>query len=151
MLSNKRAAEKAKLKTTKDAVDEPSSALALKKLLNLASYTGRDKFRTDCHDEIHEHSKTLPGSINAGGKFRKAEALLWAKEDHASWEAAVRAAEENVDYQESVPLRRISGTATNNACLGVRNWWPMASGTWSTPSTTPASSALSWRLCSWDG
>jgi hypothetical protein len=37
--------------------------------------------------------------MNAGGKFRKAEALLWAQEDQASWEAAVKA-EENVDWAE---------------------------------------------------
>ncbi|KAJ7018402.1 hypothetical protein C8F04DRAFT_1199034, partial [Mycena alexandri] len=43
-----------------------------RELLRICAYTGRDKFRDECHDAIHEFSKTLSGS-NAGGKFRKAE------------------------------------------------------------------------------
>lgn len=68
------------------------------KLFGLAAYTGRDKFREDRHDDIYELSKTLPGE-NAGGKFRKAEAMLWAEEDQAQWEAAV-ADEDGVDWVE---------------------------------------------------
>jgi hypothetical protein len=73
--------------------------LALAKLFGLGAYTGRDKFREDRHEEIDEYSKSLPGAINAGGKFRKAEALLWAKEDQASWNAAA-ATDEDVDWKE---------------------------------------------------
>ncbi|KAJ6470690.1 hypothetical protein DFH09DRAFT_1110790 [Mycena vulgaris] len=75
----------------------------LAKLLGLAAYTGRDKFRDDRHDEIHEYSKTLKGTSNAGGKFRKAEAEMWAKENQASWEDAA-AADEDVDWVERQKL-----------------------------------------------
>jgi hypothetical protein len=100
VISNKRSAGKSKLKTKMDDTDDripeaPASVLA--KLLGLGAYTGRDKFRDDRHDEIHEYSKTLKGTMNAGGKFRRAEKLLWAKEDQVSWEAAV-ASDENVDW-----------------------------------------------------
>lgn len=74
-------------------------ALALSKLFGLSAYTGRDKFREERHDEINEYSQTLSGSMNAGGKFRKAEAQLWAEEDHASWEAAAND-EEDVNWKE---------------------------------------------------
>ncbi|KAJ6582151.1 hypothetical protein B0H19DRAFT_1370271 [Mycena capillaripes] len=105
VISNKRTAEnnKRRVKGSKkddaeESNSEPSAPSAMVKLLNLATYTGRDKFREDRHDEIHEYSKTLPGAINAGGKFRKAESLLWAKEDQASWEAAA-SSEEGVDWE----------------------------------------------------
>ncbi|KAJ7430065.1 hypothetical protein B0H11DRAFT_1943751 [Mycena galericulata] len=110
VISNKRADAKRKLKTNKnDGAEEEStpaaaaSAAALAKVIGLNVYTGRDKFRDDRHDDIHEYSKTLPGAMNAGGKFRKAEALLWAKEDQASWEAAA-AADEDVDWVERQKL-----------------------------------------------
>ncbi|KAJ7725413.1 hypothetical protein DFH07DRAFT_970850, partial [Mycena maculata] len=72
-------------------------------LLGLIVDTGRDKFREDRHDEIHEYSKTLPATINAGGRFRKAEAELWAKEDQAAWDAAA-ASNEDVDWAERQKL-----------------------------------------------
>ncbi|KAJ7732903.1 hypothetical protein DFH07DRAFT_780748 [Mycena maculata] len=99
VISNKRADAKRKLKMTKNDAGEESTpaAAALAKVIGLNVYSGRDKFRDDRHDDIHEYSKTLPGSMNAGGKFRKAEALLWAKEDQASWEAAA-VADEDVDW-----------------------------------------------------
>lgn len=75
----------------------------LAKLLGLTAYTGRDKFLEERHDAISEYSKSLPGSINEGGKFRHAEALLWAKEDQASW-AKAAAAEDDVDCTEYVSL-----------------------------------------------
>ncbi|KAJ7450133.1 hypothetical protein FB451DRAFT_1186906 [Mycena latifolia] len=106
VISNKRTAEKTKRKTkTKDYDEEESIAEtpAMSKLLGLTAYTGRDKFRKDCHDKIHEYSKTLPGTINVGGKFQKAEALLWAQEDHAAWEAAATA-DEDVDWVECQKL-----------------------------------------------
>ncbi|KAJ7700308.1 hypothetical protein B0H14DRAFT_2648794 [Mycena olivaceomarginata] len=109
VISNKRSADsrKHKGKDTKAATSSHATtpadksageASALSKLLGLAAYTGRDKFRDDCHDVIYELSTTLPGE-NAGGKFRKAEGILWAKEDQASWEEAA-AVEENIDWAE---------------------------------------------------
>ncbi|KAJ7771908.1 hypothetical protein B0H14DRAFT_2632378 [Mycena olivaceomarginata] len=83
---------------TTPADKSAGEASALSKLLGLAAYTGRDKFRDDRHDVIYELSTTLPGE-NAGGKFRKAEGILWAKEDQASWEEAA-AVEENIDWAE---------------------------------------------------
>ncbi|KAJ7450919.1 hypothetical protein B0H11DRAFT_1927954 [Mycena galericulata] len=119
VISNKRTAEGNKrkkimkdAKTTdakdaKDAQDDSEEsvpqALALSKLLGLVADTGRDKFREDRHDEIHEYSKTLPATINAGGRFRKAEAELWAKQDQAAWEA-VAASNEDVDWAERQKL-----------------------------------------------
>ncbi|KAJ7075959.1 hypothetical protein B0H15DRAFT_805905 [Mycena belliarum] len=109
VISNKRTAETNKLKANKknskatDTVDPKAEATAMVKLLGLASYTGRDKFAEDRHDEIHEFSKTLSGDSNAGGKFRKAEALLWDKEDKAVWEAAA-ALDEDVDWTERQKL-----------------------------------------------
>ncbi|KAJ7782180.1 hypothetical protein B0H14DRAFT_2630825 [Mycena olivaceomarginata] len=109
VISNKRSADSRKRKG-KDAKAATSShattpadksageASALSKLLGLAAYTGRDKFRDDRHDVIYELSTTLPGE-NAGGKFRKAEGILWAEEDQASWEEAA-AVEENIDWVE---------------------------------------------------
>ncbi|KAJ7019264.1 hypothetical protein C8F04DRAFT_1197913 [Mycena alexandri] len=76
----------------------PGSARAAEKLLRICAYTGRDKFRDECHDAIHEFSKTLSGS-NAGGKFRKAERELWAKTDQRHWEEAA-GNEQDVDWEE---------------------------------------------------
>ncbi|KAJ7710761.1 hypothetical protein B0H17DRAFT_1190456 [Mycena rosella] len=77
VISNKRTAENAKRKTKQDNAQQSiSEPAALSKLLGLAAYTGHDKFLEDRHDDIQEHSKTLPGAMNAGGKFRKAESLL---------------------------------------------------------------------------
>ncbi|KAJ6528325.1 hypothetical protein DFH09DRAFT_1327727 [Mycena vulgaris] len=110
VISNKRTAERTKRKARNN--DAPNHAdtgesiresPALAKLLGLAAYTGRDKFRDDRHDEIHEYSKTLKGTSNAGGKFRKAEAEMWAKENQASWEDAA-AADEDVDWVERQKL-----------------------------------------------
>ncbi|KAJ7106452.1 hypothetical protein C8R43DRAFT_1140573 [Mycena crocata] len=109
VISNKRTAETNKLKASKknsnttDAVHPKAEATAMVKLLGLASYTGRDKFAEDRHDKIHEFSKALPGDSNAGGKFRKAEALLWEKENKALWEAAA-ALDEDVDWVERQKL-----------------------------------------------
>ncbi|KAJ7216286.1 hypothetical protein B0H12DRAFT_1241859 [Mycena haematopus] len=100
VISNKRTAERLKQRHTplddNDAASPDASGAILSKLLGLAAYSGRDKFRDNRHDEIHALSKTFSGG-NAGGNFRKAEAILWAKEDQASWEAAVMC-EENVDW-----------------------------------------------------
>ncbi|KAJ7648240.1 hypothetical protein DFH06DRAFT_1476309 [Mycena polygramma] len=102
VLSNKRTAEKSKNKKHTPAEPAPP-APNLSKLFGLVAYTGRDKFREDNHDKINEYAKTLPGSANPGGKFRKAEALLWADEDQASWEAAA-AGDEDVDWTERQQL-----------------------------------------------
>ncbi|KAJ7632057.1 hypothetical protein B0H17DRAFT_1150005 [Mycena rosella] len=116
VISNKRSAAKRKTKAdkTKTKADDaregdtgeqdtgesaPAESRGWSKLLGLAAYSGRDKFSDDRHDTIHEYSKTLPGPVNAGGKFRMAERLLWEKEDQAAWEAAA-AADENVDWVE---------------------------------------------------
>ncbi|KAJ7739012.1 hypothetical protein B0H16DRAFT_1759458 [Mycena metata] len=74
----------------------PTTVLA--KLMGLATYTARNKFRDERHAEIHEYSLTLAGA-NAGGNFRKAEALMWAKEDQAFWADVVAAEEEDVDWE----------------------------------------------------
>ncbi|KAJ7021329.1 hypothetical protein C8F04DRAFT_1195574 [Mycena alexandri] len=109
VISNKRNTENAKRKTEDhDAASTPTStptaeAAALLKLLGLVNSTGRDKFRVDRHDDIQEYSKTLPDAMNAGGKFRKAEALLWAKENQGPWEAAA-ASREDVDWEECQKL-----------------------------------------------
>lgn len=73
-------------------------APALAKLLGITAYSGRDKFRDECHDQIEQYSKTLSGG-NASGKFRAAEAELWAKEDQPSWNAAA-AVQKDVDWNE---------------------------------------------------
>ncbi|KAJ7718420.1 hypothetical protein DFH07DRAFT_784953 [Mycena maculata] len=107
VISNKRtAAANVRRKLNKDNTSESiSDAAALGKLFNIAAYTGRDKFRDEHHDEINEYAKTLTGTINAGGKFRKAEALLWAEEDHATWDAAAEATDDVnwVERQKLVP------------------------------------------------
>ncbi|KAF8197341.1 hypothetical protein K438DRAFT_2119953 [Mycena galopus ATCC 62051] len=102
VISNKRSASKNKQKATNG--DSPPArsapdAAALTTLMGITSYTCRDKFRDDRHDAIEEYSLTLTGDVNAGAKFRQAEALLWAQEDQASWEAAA-AADEGVDWHE---------------------------------------------------
>ena len=74
-------------------------APALAKLVGLITYTGRDKFSDDRHDTIYEFSKSLPGTMNAGAKFRMAEHILWGQEDQRSWEAAA-ASDEEVDWVE---------------------------------------------------
>ncbi|KAJ7824339.1 hypothetical protein B0H13DRAFT_337619 [Mycena leptocephala] len=105
VISNKRTAQKGKIniKTKQEGGESTPEAPALAKLFGLTASTGRDKFRLDRHDDIHEYSKTLTGAMNAGGKFRHAEALMWAKEDQASWEAAATA-EEDVDWVERQQL-----------------------------------------------
>ncbi|KAJ7101822.1 hypothetical protein C8R43DRAFT_1141169 [Mycena crocata] len=108
VMSNKRGAESAKLKMKMKSENSENEgpvadAPALSKLVGLTVYSGRDKFREDRHEEIYTHSKTLTGESNAGGKFRQAEAELWAKEDQASWEAAA-AINEDVDWEERQQL-----------------------------------------------
>ncbi|KAJ7669674.1 hypothetical protein B0H17DRAFT_1209635 [Mycena rosella] len=109
VISNKRSADSRRRKAKQDdaggsthAGGSTPEAPALSKLLGLAAYTGRDKFRDDRHNVIYELSTTLPGA-NAGGKFRKAEGLLWAKEDQVSWEAAA-AVVEDIDWAERQKL-----------------------------------------------
>ncbi|KAJ7798829.1 hypothetical protein B0H13DRAFT_2391419 [Mycena leptocephala] len=99
VISNKRAAENAKRKTKNDDTQPIAEAPALSKLLGIVASGGRDKFRKDRHDAIEEHSKTLRDPINAGGKFRKAEAIMWAEEDQASWDAAA-VSDEDIDWEE---------------------------------------------------
>ncbi|KAJ7258345.1 hypothetical protein C8J57DRAFT_1234523 [Mycena rebaudengoi] len=106
VISNKRSAEMAKLKSKNDndlAEAEAATPQLLSKLLGLATYTGRDKFRGDRHDEILAHSKTLPGTSNAGSMFRKAEGVLWAAEPQDTWEAAANS-NEGVDWVERQAL-----------------------------------------------
>ncbi|KAJ7729339.1 hypothetical protein B0H16DRAFT_1734278 [Mycena metata] len=106
VISNKRSAEMAKLKSKNDddqAEAEAATPQLLSKLLGLATYTGRDKFRADRHDEILAHSKTLPGTSNAGSMFRKAEGVLWAAEPQAAWEAAANS-NEGVNWAERQAL-----------------------------------------------
>ncbi|KAJ7651892.1 hypothetical protein B0H17DRAFT_1215106 [Mycena rosella] len=109
VISNKQSADKRKAKQDGKAkqVDaggsthasaSTSEGSALSKLLGLATQTGRDKFRFERREEINALAKTLTGE-NAGGKSRKAEALLWAKEDQASWGAAA-ASKEGIDWGE---------------------------------------------------
>ncbi|KAJ7500576.1 hypothetical protein B0H11DRAFT_1909002 [Mycena galericulata] len=102
VISNRRTDTKRKSKPTAETDDSVPQvpAITLSKLFGLAAYSGRDKFRDDRHDEIGAYAKTLPGSSNAGAKFRKAEGILWEKEDHASWAAAAAANDEDVDWVE---------------------------------------------------
>ncbi|KAJ7812258.1 hypothetical protein B0H14DRAFT_2605892 [Mycena olivaceomarginata] len=81
VMTNKRTAAKTRKPTKTDNADSVAvvPALAMAKVFGLASYTGRDKFRGERHDEINAHSRTLLGPGNAGGKFRKAEAELRQK------------------------------------------------------------------------
>ncbi|KAJ7831038.1 hypothetical protein B0H13DRAFT_1915657 [Mycena leptocephala] len=92
VISNKRTAENNKRKTKNDGTSPIAETIAetaaLSKLLGLVASSGRDQFRQDRYDDILEYSKTLTDAINAGSKFRKAEGLMWAEEDQASWEAA---------------------------------------------------------------
>ncbi|KAJ7913991.1 hypothetical protein B0H13DRAFT_2325839 [Mycena leptocephala] len=91
VISNKRAAENLKRKTKTKNNDTDTTPIAeapaLSKLLGLIA------------DDIEEYSKTLTDAINAGAKFRKAEAIMWAEEDQASWEAAA-ASDEDVDWED---------------------------------------------------
>lgn len=102
----------------------PGSARAAEKLLRICAYTGRDKFRDECHDAIHEFSKTLSGS-NAGGKFRKAERELWAKTDQRHWEDAA-GNEQDVDWEEYVvSLRCIVSTRLTDHVPRRQNLIPL--------------------------
>ncbi|KAJ7847134.1 hypothetical protein B0H14DRAFT_3453984 [Mycena olivaceomarginata] len=105
VITNKRTAVKTRKPTKTDNADSVAvvPALAMAKVFGLASYTGRDQFRGERHDEINAHSRTLLGPGNAGGKFRKAEAELWANEDQAKWESAAEA-DEDVDWEERQKL-----------------------------------------------
>ncbi|KAJ6576930.1 hypothetical protein DFH09DRAFT_1077885 [Mycena vulgaris] len=105
VLTNKRTADKKRKVTKTDNTELVAvvPALAMAKVFGLASSTGHDKFRQERHDEINAHSKTLPGVTNPGGKFRKAEAQLWANEDQAKWESAAEA-DEDVDWEERQKL-----------------------------------------------
>ncbi|KAJ7118163.1 hypothetical protein C8R44DRAFT_878793 [Mycena epipterygia] len=115
VVSNKRGVQRLKLKTSapvqhqsrepREEDDDHTpvrEAPALAKLLGITTYSGHDKFRDECHGQIQEHSKTLTGA-NAGGKFRAAEAELWAKEDQPAWNAAA-AVQTNVDWNERQKL-----------------------------------------------
>ncbi|KAJ6460024.1 hypothetical protein DFH09DRAFT_1114969 [Mycena vulgaris] len=82
VLSNKRYAGKHQQDDTvvdEKATPDPSAA-AMMKLIGIACATGRDKFRDDREDEINDLAKTLTGG-NAGGKFRKAKAVLWQRQE----------------------------------------------------------------------
>lgn len=71
------------------------------KVFGIVATTGRDAFREDRRDDINECAKTLPGDINAGGKSRQAEALLWKNEDPELWAAAASAASnEGVNWKQ---------------------------------------------------
>ncbi|KAJ6599920.1 hypothetical protein DFH09DRAFT_1070607 [Mycena vulgaris] len=87
---NKRTADKRKTEVSKKETTHAEESIgersALSKLIGLANYTGRDKFRDEHHDDILEYSRTLD-SGNPGSKFRKAENLMWTEEDQASWQA----------------------------------------------------------------
>ncbi|KAF8147035.1 hypothetical protein K438DRAFT_1780354 [Mycena galopus ATCC 62051] len=102
VISNKQTAENSKLKHKNDD-NRKAEAPAMAKLLGLATYTGRDKFRDDHRDLILEHAKALPSTINTGSKFRKAGGMLWAQEDQAAWDIAA-ATEEGVDWKERQTL-----------------------------------------------
>ncbi|KAJ7278729.1 hypothetical protein C8J57DRAFT_1221564 [Mycena rebaudengoi] len=56
-----------------------------------------------CHNEILAHSKTLPGTSNAGSMFWKAEGVLWVAEPQDTWEAAANSVDW-VERQALVPL-----------------------------------------------
>ncbi|KAJ7861143.1 hypothetical protein B0H14DRAFT_3863587 [Mycena olivaceomarginata] len=83
VISNKRTAENSKLKHKNDD-DRETEAPAMEKLLGLATYTGRDKFRDEHRDLILEHAKTLPGTMS-------------------TWDTAA-ATEEGVDWKERQTL-----------------------------------------------
>ncbi|KAJ7023083.1 hypothetical protein C8F04DRAFT_1193744 [Mycena alexandri] len=101
VLTNKRSADKNKKRDNVKAenADVAVPALALAKVFGLATHNGRDKFRQERRDEIRELSKKLPGTFNAGGKSRRAEAELWVDKDREEWEAAA-AANEGVNWVE---------------------------------------------------
>ncbi|KAJ7278015.1 hypothetical protein C8J57DRAFT_1222786 [Mycena rebaudengoi] len=88
VISNKCVAEQAKCKAKASNLDTAGStaeAPAFAKLVGLTAYTGCDKFSKDRHNKIQQYTASLSGKINAGGKFCKAEALLWSREDKLSW------------------------------------------------------------------
>ncbi|KAJ6537828.1 hypothetical protein B0H19DRAFT_1078946 [Mycena capillaripes] len=107
------AANKAKGMQDHDATDDDATstststpeATALARLVGIVAVSGCNKFRKACRDKIWEFSKTLPNNMNAGGKFRKAESILWAKEDQGKWEAAAKVDDGNADWVgiEAVP------------------------------------------------
>ncbi|KAJ7036996.1 hypothetical protein C8F04DRAFT_1181012 [Mycena alexandri] len=99
VISNKRTAAGDKAKKDIGGEDE---APALQKLLGLAKFTGRDKFRGDRHEEILDLAHSLPG-VNIGGNFRRAEGILFAKEDKAVWDTTA-ASEEGVNWKERQSL-----------------------------------------------
>ncbi|KAJ7055507.1 hypothetical protein C8F01DRAFT_1258385 [Mycena amicta] len=104
VISNKHTAQRsAKSKTERAPATSDVDATALTQLTGLAAMTGRDKFRADCHNEILERVQTLDGDSNVGGKFRKAEAQMWAEENHNHWEEEA-ALEEDVDWEERQQL-----------------------------------------------
>nr|GAT42650.1 acid protease [Mycena chlorophos] len=72
---------------------------ALSSLFGIASFSGRDQFRQDHHDAILEHSKKVEGTMNAGAKFRVAEAELWKREDPEHWEKLANQTK-GVDWNE---------------------------------------------------
>ncbi|KAJ7022274.1 hypothetical protein C8F04DRAFT_1194675 [Mycena alexandri] len=84
--------------TSAEKTDVVAPALALAKVFGIATQNGRDKFREEHRDDIRDLSKTLPG-VNAGGNSRKAEAQLWAQEDHEEW-AAAATTEKDVNWTE---------------------------------------------------
>ncbi|KAJ7153369.1 hypothetical protein C8R46DRAFT_1228306 [Mycena filopes] len=109
LISNKRQYFNNKVKKSNTGVavvppadDQAAFNAATLKLTGLTSTTGRDSFRDAHRDDILALSKTLPGS-NAGGKFRRAETMLWEQEDHNDWET-VAASTENVDWEERQAL-----------------------------------------------
>ncbi|KAJ7783986.1 hypothetical protein DFH07DRAFT_764352 [Mycena maculata] len=100
--------EKTNSKTTASNTD----AAMMSQLLGLATYTPHDKFRKDQHDEILTHAREIiPGPSNVGGKFRKAESVLWAGENQEMWKVALATEEQDVDWRERV-LRPFVMSAT---------------------------------------
>ncbi|KAJ6479061.1 hypothetical protein C8R45DRAFT_933841 [Mycena sanguinolenta] len=76
------------------------SVNAVAQLLGLTQRTGHDKFSKERKDEIRALAETLPGSSNLGGKVRKAQSMLYAKEDGSEWDAAAMEVDENLDWNE---------------------------------------------------
>ncbi|KAJ7028232.1 hypothetical protein C8F04DRAFT_1266134 [Mycena alexandri] len=104
VMTNKRTAEQKKRNTTTaEKTDVVPPPLAMAKLFGITAQTGRDKFHEEHREEIRELSKMLPGAMNAGRKNRKAEAQLWANENHEDWDIAAMA-EEGVNWAERQEL-----------------------------------------------
>nr|GAT48241.1 predicted protein [Mycena chlorophos] len=107
MISNKRTATANKTKRTQPVSDDatvaageqPALSAVLAKLFGLAAYTGREKWADEHYDEIYAYSQTLSHNMNAGARFCKAKADLWAKENQAVWEAAA-VSTDGVDWSE---------------------------------------------------